>query len=567
MTKEEFLNKLRKELNVLEDKEVEDIISEYEGYIEEKVNRGLTEEEAVKELGDLNEIVNDLLAAYKVKQKETNSLNRFVNKVSQGFDYILNELSNKSGKDILKFIIEIALIVLIIAIFKIPFLLLKDLGWDIFGELASPISSIFYGIWSFIIELSYFVLAVILFIKIVEKRYFQNFSQKVITAIEEETLKKEEKTKPAKEKKENKKEKVFSNEEKKIEETITASPKKKGITDMIVNICIGFLKFIVIMCLFGVVCYLVAITCALGLGIYLLIKGVTYFGVFILLIALFQGGFLLLELGMYFVFNRKIKAKHILIEVIVIILLTGAGLALSTVEIANTEIIYDSIYDNTKNVTKEIEMDEDLVLYGKYNMIIDNNLENTIKIEYIYPDIEDTEVEIALRNYNNGYYLDYEVTNLKWNRDYLNKVIENLKDKKIYVNNFEIEKNIYISEKNKEILLENKDNHQKEPSIIYEFTRTYNILNVEESTDYDYLYLTIREYQGKDVSTVRVSRTLASNVEENNAYEFTFKYNYPETELIEGTVEEIFEKCKLVSINLTTKTGLEQIQESSIPQI
>ena len=42
MNKEEFLNKLRKELNILEDKEIEDIISEYECYIEEKVNRVLT---------------------------------------------------------------------------------------------------------------------------------------------------------------------------------------------------------------------------------------------------------------------------------------------------------------------------------------------------------------------------------------------------------------------------------------------------------------------------------------------------------------------------------------------
>ena len=86
---------------------------------------------------------------------------------------------------------------------------------------------------------------------------------------------------------------------------------------MIVNICIGFLKLIVIMCLLGVICYLIAIVCALGLGIYLLIKGVTYFGIFILLVALFQGGFLLLELGVDFVFNKKIKAKHILVEVIV----------------------------------------------------------------------------------------------------------------------------------------------------------------------------------------------------------------------------------------------------------
>ena len=64
MNKEEFLNKLRRELDVLEDSEIDDIISEYEGYIEEKVSRGLTEEEAVKELGDFKEIVEDLKAKY-----------------------------------------------------------------------------------------------------------------------------------------------------------------------------------------------------------------------------------------------------------------------------------------------------------------------------------------------------------------------------------------------------------------------------------------------------------------------------------------------------------------------
>ena len=52
MNKEEFLKILKKRLNVLEDAEIADIISEYEGYIEEKVSIGKTEQEAVKEHGD-----------------------------------------------------------------------------------------------------------------------------------------------------------------------------------------------------------------------------------------------------------------------------------------------------------------------------------------------------------------------------------------------------------------------------------------------------------------------------------------------------------------------------------
>ena len=552
MNKQEFLNKLRKKLEVLEDKEIEDIISEYEGYIEEKASRGLTEEEAVKELGDFNEIVSDLLAAYKVKQKESNVLNRFINKISSGFNYILNELSNKSGKDILKFVIEICLIIFLILIFKIPFLIIKDLGWNIFNGLTSPISNIFYGIWSFIVELSYFILAVILFIKIIERRYFQGFSEKIADELEENTKKKR---------------KNVNKESIKEQEEVEVIPKKKtGIVDMIASICIWFIKLIVALCLFGVICYLIAMAFVLGLGIYLLIQGVTYFGILILLLALFLAGILLLELGIYFLFNKKIKAGHILAKVITVVLLTGIGLALSTVEIANTEIIYNNNYEETKTVTKEIEVSDNLALYGHYNVLIDESLTDTIRIEYVYPDIDSLEVSIALNNYDNGYYLDERVSNLSWNKKRLEQVIEDLKDKKIYVNDFRIEKNVYMSTKTKELLFENKKVNNDDNNVIYEFTRTYNVRNIEGSDDEAYLYLTLRQFQFEKLATIRVPRSMASDVEVGNDYEFTFRYHYPSTEIENDRIEELFLKCDLISIKYTDKVGLEQIQESEIPK-
>ena len=555
MKKQQFLSQLRQKLDVLEDKEIEDIISEYAGYIEEKVNRGLTEEEAVKELGDINEIANDLLQAYKVKPKESNYLNRFINKVSQMFDYFLNELSNKSGKDILKLIVEICLIIFLIMIFRIPFLLVKDLGWNIFEGLASPISNIFYGIWSFIVEASYFVLAIILFIKIIEKRYFQGFSEKIVNEIEDEQPKK-------------KKVKTNKKEETKEEPVMVKEvpQKRTSIIDMITNICILFLKFIVIMCLFGVICYLIGMTFALGIGIYLLIKGVTYFGLLILLIALFQSGILLLELGINFVLNKRMKRGHILAEIITIVILTGVGLSLGTIEIANTEIIYDSSYTETKKVTKEIEVSENLALYGDYDIIIDNTLENKIIIEYIYPDINNIEVSISLNYYDNGYYLDERINNLSWNKEMLNQLIEDLKDKKIYVNNFDIKKNVYMSEETKELLFKNKEINNNDNDTIYEFTQTYNVRNIEESNNDAYLYLTLRQFEAEEVTSVRVSRSLAKNIEIGNNYEFTFRYNYSNTNLKEGSIAEIFEKCNLVSINYTDKIGVEQVQESGMPQ-
>lgn len=554
MNKEEFLTKLRKKLDVLEDKEIEDIISEYEGYIEEKKSRGLTEEEAVKELGDLNEISSDLLGAYKVKQKGSNYLNKFIDKVSQIFDKVLNELSTKSGKDILKFVVEICLIILLICIFKIPFIFIKDLGWNIFSTLSYPISNTFYSIWSFIIELSYFILAIILFIKIIQKRYFEGISEKIVADLEEQDVKKN--------KKKIKKETIEASQTKEIREV---TPKKHSIIDMVINICILFLKVIVTMCLFGVICYLIGMAFLIVIGIYLLIKGITYFGIFILFIALFLGGVLLLQLGTYFIFNKKVKGSHILAELITIILLTGIGLSISTIEIANTEIIYNSPYEKTKTTTKELSISEDLALYGNYNIIIDNTLTDTIKIEYTYPDINNVEVDIDLSYYDNGYYLDYNIRNLSWNKNFFDEFIENLKDKKIYINPFEIEKNVYMSLNTQELLFKNKEINSNDNDIIYEFTRTYNILKVEESNDYAYLYLVVRQYQFEEIATVKVLRSMADTIEEGKNYEFTFRYNYPSTQIENDTIEELFLKCQLVSINATDKAGLEQTEEPDEP--
>ena len=54
MKKREFLAKLRKKLSVLEESEIDDITREYGGYIDEKIESGATEEEAVSSFGSID---------------------------------------------------------------------------------------------------------------------------------------------------------------------------------------------------------------------------------------------------------------------------------------------------------------------------------------------------------------------------------------------------------------------------------------------------------------------------------------------------------------------------------
>lgn len=549
MNKEEFIKKLRKRLDVLENKEVEDIVSEYEGYIEEKVKSGMKEEDAVKELGDFEEIVSDLLAAYKVKSstEEEGGFTKLINKISHAMDIFIDSLNNKSAKDVIKILIEIVIILFIICLLKIPFAMIKDLGGNIFNELSSPIGSLFEETWYFLIELSYAITAVVFFIKMFEKRYIKKFTDKIVDSSEEQT---EEVEKKENKKKENNKEKQ---EEKETKPVVKEENEHHGFIDTIADIGIIFLKFIAIIILIGVVFYLIGMAVALGIMIYLLINGVQYFGVFILIIAMFLGGVFLLELGINFCFNKKIKAISFFSKLITLIIITGVGLTFSALEIANTEIIYENYYKETKSVSKEITMTSDIELYNYDKIVIDNNLKDKIKIEYVYPDLKNNlEVNIELENCGKGYCLHTDIQNARWNKEFLDVVIENLKERKIYAYEFSIEKIIYLSEENYNILIQNNSIDEVETST---FTSTYYVVSKISDTNEKYVYLTIYEDQmPEETTTVKISSTLASNVESGGIYEFTFEYKGEEPD---DNIEDIFDECKLIDITYTDLNGLE----------
>ena len=131
MNLEEFIKKLREKLAILEEKEIEDIIEEYTGYIEEKVQNGKTEEEAIADFGDMDELVTELLKAYKInveKNKvEKNALNHIADTFCKWVDRFISVFANKSGSEILKIIIELCIIFCIIAFCKLPFHILEEL--------------------------------------------------------------------------------------------------------------------------------------------------------------------------------------------------------------------------------------------------------------------------------------------------------------------------------------------------------------------------------------------------------------------------------------------------------
>lgn len=71
MNKTEFLEELAGCLAVLEEKEQQDILEEYTQHIDLKIDSGLSEEEAIRDFGDLSQLAAEILEAYHVNPDYT----------------------------------------------------------------------------------------------------------------------------------------------------------------------------------------------------------------------------------------------------------------------------------------------------------------------------------------------------------------------------------------------------------------------------------------------------------------------------------------------------------------
>lgn len=91
------------------------------------------------------------------------------------------------------------------------------------------------------------------------------------------------------------------------------------------------------------------------------------------------------------------------------------------------------------------------------------------------------------------------------------------------------------------------------------FTKTYQVLDITEKEDNSKTYLKLKQYQMEEEVTVEVSNSFAYNLEKDKYYEFTLQKT---SNNIEDNIGSIFENTNLLSINLSTKEGLDQTQES-----
>ena len=200
----------------------------------------------------------------------------------------------------------------------------------------------------------------------------------------------------------------------------------------------------------------------LAIMIWLIIKGIFFFGPLTLLLAGIFAISMLLEVVFSFVANKKLYIKKIFIEFILALSLFGIGIGATMIEVTDYKFI-NEVPENYElvNKTETIKFNKDLVLFDRYNLkyIIDESLKNSVKIEVNYYDgLSTPKIEVK-NNTIQIWSMDDE-----FNFDAFNNILNNLKDKKVY-NYFKLSEyniKIYTSSNNISIMKQNILNQQNQ---------------------------------------------------------------------------------------------------------
>ena len=180
MNKKAFINELGRRLYVLDASERKDILNEYSDTIDEKVKHGKTEEEAIADFGNIDELVKEILSAYKINpnfdqheesdfKKTTkelgNSFERFIKegaaKLSDFTRDVVEEVKNHNENITIELVFEILLkglvMLIIFAVLAFPFAVFRELGLHIFDFLIFPLNHLLGVVWYIIVAILYFL--------------------------------------------------------------------------------------------------------------------------------------------------------------------------------------------------------------------------------------------------------------------------------------------------------------------------------------------------------------------------------------------------------------------------
>ena len=172
MTKNEFFQKLETRLNILNEQERNDILSEYSSHIEFKMQDGKTEEQAIADFGDVDALAEEILSAYHIDTDTVWNKNGeyYIKKSVSFINHATEKLLSFSLSDVAKVVVEFLVVLLVILLVSVPFDMISDEVGYLFGFMPRMIDNAISSIVKLALDLVTLIIAFIILYSFVKTR-------------------------------------------------------------------------------------------------------------------------------------------------------------------------------------------------------------------------------------------------------------------------------------------------------------------------------------------------------------------------------------------------------------
>ena len=417
---------------------------------------------------NIDDLLHKDIREIKSEEESKKNINKYIDDFLNFITNTINMFSNMNFKSKIKCLFEQCVIgVILFVIFCIVGIIARDLLSGVFSIIPDRIYFVVYSGISFVYVVFSLSVSLMIMLHIFKTRYL-DYYEKIKNEVlkennDEETELNNENESVIETKKDinkiDKKNKfLFKKNENKI---IIRDPKHseyKFIT--------GISKIIVSIIKFFTLCFsLILFAILIGLVFCFIISFLTYktglffIGLLILFVALSVIVIDCILIILNFVFNRKNDKKKLIWSIIISLISIGFGIGLITIGLLNFNYI-----ENDESLLKtdyiEFDMSNDLFFETYYE---------TNDIQYIKSNIDNIKIEYKINKFCNVEYYNVTSSGIRFISECNNpikiikEVIKKFNDKKIISINNDIETiKIYASERNIEILKNNRNKHFKQ---------------------------------------------------------------------------------------------------------
>ena len=325
----------------------------------------------------LDELMNQDMQEEKLEESRKYTFNDFLKSVTGIVDRSIRMVTSMNAKSLIKFVLEIGILLLLIVLMRWPFQYIFNAGSNIFTQIDNRYFDVLRAFWKFLIDIVYLVVAVVSFVYIYKVRFLDAFEGIEV----KETLKKK---------------KV---EEKEDQSTVVKSEVKEvkkvekrnvdfGIFRFLGKVVLFCIKCFVAFCGLFVIFFFLCSVAGVVVSISWMFEGVVFVGVLLFLLTLIAFLGMLIVVLYNFIFNRKTAWKKILVVFLITLIGFGISAGVGFLEFKEFSVNTECGSALTSDMeVKEFEMRDNLAVQvsnGPRTYIVDNSLGNMIRVEVRY---------------------------------------------------------------------------------------------------------------------------------------------------------------------------------------